>query len=142
MSASKKINGKCLCGAVEVVASQASSDVGACHCGSCRRWGGGPFLEVNCGAEVEFRGEDHVAVYNSSDWAERGFCRQCGTHLFYRLKDSRQHMIPVGLLDDDADRNFTMQVFIDEKPPYYRFENQTEELTGAELFARYAPPDE
>ena len=141
MSVTKKINGKCLCGAVVISANQAGSDVGACHCGSCRRWGGGPFLEVDCGSYVEFSGADHIAIYNSSDWAERGFCRQCGTHLFYRLKENQQHLIPAGLLDDDSKRRFRTQVFIDEKPDYYRFANQTEELTGAELFAKFAPPE-
>ncbi len=142
MSATKKIKGACLCGVVRITANQASSDVGACHCGSCRRWGGGPLLEVDCGTDVEFVGADNIAIYNSSDWAERGFCRECGTHLFYRLKDSQQHIIPVGLLDDDAERSFKTQVFIDAKPAYYQFANKTEDLTGAELFAKFAPPQD
>ena len=142
MSEAKKISGKCLCGAVGITANEAGSHVGACHCRSCRRWGGGPFMEVDCGADVVWSGADHVGVYNSSDWAERGFCRECGTHLFYRLKESQQHMVPVGLLDDDAGRTFKTQVFVDERPDYYRFANKTEELTGAELFAKYAPPEE
>ena len=141
MSATKKVKGKCLCGAVQLTAEQANSHVGACHCSACRRWGGGPFMEVDCGADVEWNGADHIAVYNSSDWAERGFCRKCGSHLFYRLKESQQHMVPAGLLDDDADRVFKTQVFVDEKPAYYQFANKTEELTGAELFAKYAPPE-
>ncbi|MGB5331897.1 MAG: GFA family protein [Woeseiaceae bacterium] len=89
--------GHCLCGKVNIMAKNASSDVGACHCKMCRRWGGGPFMEIDCGTDVEFDGEDYVSVFDSSDWAERGFCHNCGTHLFYRLKQSGQHMIPVGL---------------------------------------------
>lgn len=136
----RKIKGRCLCGAVSLTANNAGSDVGACHCQSCRRWGGGPFMEVDCGSDVEWNGTEHIGIYNSSDWAERGFCRECGTHLFYRLKESQQHMVPVGLLDDDASRSFKTQVFVEEKPGYYAFANKTEDLTGAELFAKYAPP--
>ena len=84
-------HGHCLCGSVKVTAKNASDHVGACHCKSCRRWGGGPFMEIDCGAEVQIDGGDNVSIFNSSDWAERGFCRNCGTHLFYRLKESGQH---------------------------------------------------
>ncbi len=37
---------------------------------------------------------------------------------------------------------FDHQVFIDQKPAYYEFANQTKNMTGAELFAMYAPADE
>lgn len=137
MSGSTGLQGQCLCGAIRISASNSSASVGACHCKMCRRWGGGPFMEVNCGRAVSFSGEENISVFNSSDWAERGFCRNCGTHLFYRIKESGEHMIPVGLLDDGYDLVFKNQVFIDQKPPYYRFANKTDDMTGAELFALY-----
>jgi hypothetical protein len=97
-------------------------------------------MEVDCGTEVVFSGADHITVYRSSEWAERGFCQRCGSHLFYRLKATRQHMVPVGLFDACEGLVFDQQVFIDEKPAYYDFANETENMTGAELFAKYAPP--
>ena len=129
--------GRCLCGEVRITAKNASNNVGACHCKMCRRWGGGPFMEIDCGAGVEIDGEENISVFDSSDWAERGFCRNCGTHLFYRLKESGQHMIPVGLFEDSDSLVFESQVFIDEKPDYYAFTNKTKDLTGAELFALF-----
>lgn len=98
-------------------------------------------MEVDCGAVVSFDGDEHVSVFDSSPWAERGFCRNCGTHLFYRLKEAGQHMIPVGLFDGEDNLVFKNQVFIDEKPAFYSFAEKTQEMTGAELFAKYAPPD-
>lgn len=98
-------------------------------------------MEVDCGQAVTISGEEHLSVFNSSEWAERGFCRQCGAHLFYRIKESGQHMIPVGLFDDGVDLVFESQVFIDEKPSYYHFANETQDLTGAELFAKFGAPD-
>ena len=79
-------------------------------------------------------------MYRSSEWAERGFCHLCGSHLFYLLQATRQHMVPVGLFDACEGLEFDQQVFIDEKPAYYNFANETENLTGAELFAKHAPP--
>lgn len=134
-----KQSGHCLCGAVKFTANNMGKKVTACHCAMCRRWAGGPVIEVECGTEVTFEGEDSITVFDSSDWAERGFCGNCGSHLFYRLKESREYMIPVGLFEDQTGLTFDQQVFIDEKPSFYSFSNKTKDLTGAEIYAMYAP---
>lgn len=136
-----KRTGKCLCGAVTVVAHDASDEVGACHCGTCRRWGGGPFMEIDCGSSVVWTGEEAIGVFQSSEWAERGFCNRCGTHLFYRIKETSQHMVPIGLFGDDDTLVFDRQVFIDEKPAFYSFTETTTNLTGAEIFAMFGPDE-
>jgi hypothetical protein len=107
----------------------------------CRKWGGGPLLAVDCGSDVTFEGEQNVAVFDSSLWAERGFCSQCGTHLFYRVKQKNQYIMPAGLFDDVPELTMDHQIFIDEKPDYYCFSNETENMTGAEAFAAFAPPE-
>jgi len=131
--------GQCLCGAVNFTAKDISNNVEACHCGMCRKWGGGPLMAVSCGAEVAFEGEDNIAVYYSSDWAERGFCKTCGSHLFYRLKESHEHQIPAGLFDNQESFHFNLQVYIDRKPFFYSFANKTNEMTEAEVIEMYAP---
>lgn len=142
MTETKKGSGSCLCGAISFTTENRQSTISACHCTSCRKWGGSAFMEVNCGAEVKFKGEEYLSVFNSSDWAERGFCSQCGSHLFYRMKESQDHSMLVGLFDDDSDLVFRHQVFIDEKPHYYHFANETENMSGEELFAKFAPAKE
>jgi len=74
--------GQCLCGAVKFTAKNAENNIDAYHCGMCRKWGGGPLMVVNCGSEVAFEGKENISVYSSSDWAERGFCKKCGSHIF------------------------------------------------------------
>lgn len=135
-------SGQCLCGAVKITASEASTQVGACHCKICRRWAGGPMMEINCGPNVQITGEDHITIYPSSEWAERAFCGTCGSNLFYRLKGTGEHMVCIGLFNNDDRLTFTSQVFIDEKPHYYSFAEETENMTGEELFAMVsAEPD-
>lgn len=141
MTSSVTATGSCLCGKVKVNVEQLTPNVGACHCGMCIKWGGGPLLAVDCGTAVSFEGEDAISVYDSSDWAERGFCSHCGTHLFYRLKESQQHIMPSGLFDDNSAFVLDHQIFIDKKPSFYNFSNQTKVMTGAEVFAMYAPPE-
>ncbi|GEM_PF-4418387 len=92
MSGSITGKGNCLCGAIRITAININNNVGACYCGMCRKWGGGPLMAVNCGTNVSFEGEDNISVFNSSDWAERGFCKKCGSHLFYRLLDRLLHL--------------------------------------------------
>ncbi|WP_432698357.1 GFA family protein [Marinobacterium sp. YM272] len=128
--------GHCLCGKVSVTATLKNHNVDACHCEICRRWSGGPMLAVACDGEPAFSGESHIGVFDSSDWAQRGFCKECGTHLFYRLKEGGFYALPVGLLDSADGWTLHAQVFIDEKPGFYAFSQRTAELTGAELFAQ------
>jgi len=133
------MQGQCLCGTVRISAKTTSNKVGACHCNMCRRWGGGPLLAVDCGVDAIIEGEDQISVFDSSDWAERGFCRRCGTHLFYRIKQDGRLAVPIGLFDASDGIEFDSQIFIDEKPDYYRFANETQNMTGAEVFALYGP---
>jgi hypothetical protein len=133
--------GACLCGAVHILTETMNPNVGACHCSMCRRWAGSPFLGIDCGSDVSFEGAEHITAFSSSDWAERGFCNQCGTHLFYRLKQSNQYFVPSGLFDDSEGFVFDHQIFIDEKPPFYCFANETKNMTGAEFFAQFTAPE-
>ena len=129
--------GECLCGAVSLSAPMTDHTIGACHCRMCRRWGGGPFLSVDCGTALAIDGEEHVRIYDSSAWAERGFCARCGTHLFYRLKETGEYSLPVGIFESDAGLTFTSQIFIDQKPDYYSFADDTSVMTESEVFAKY-----
>jgi hypothetical protein len=132
------MKGHCLCGAVRFSCPDAK-EIGACHCGFCRRWGGGPLLAVHCGPVVEFEGADNIATYASSDWAERAFCRQCGSHLYYKLLISGEYFVPAGTFDTDA-FEMTTQIYIDRKPRYYDFANETTTMTEQQVIERYAPP--
>ncbi len=73
-------------------------------------------MAVDCGVNIQFDNKQNISVFASSAWAERGFCAQCGSHLFYRLKETGQHTVPVGLFDSARGFKFDQQIFIDEKP--------------------------
>lgn len=132
------MKGQCLCGAVSFT-SPDTREIGLCHCGTCRRWGGGPLFAVHCGPDVTFLGTESIAVYASSDWAERAFCKQCGTHLYYKLLATGEYFVPAGAFDS-SDFTLASQIYIDKKPEYYALANQTPMLTEQEVIAQYAPP--
>ena len=141
MTASITLTGRCLCGSVKVIGTANELKVAACHCEMCRRWSSGPFFEVSC-ENVTFDGEDHIRKIRSSDWAERGFCKKCGSNLFYHIIDSNEFQIAAGLFDDQSDLRLSLQVFTDRKPPFYTFADKTETMTAAEVYAAYAPPSD
>lgn len=132
------MNGHCLCGAVTFTSPDVR-EIGACHCGYCRRWGGGPLLAVHCGPDVAFFGTEHIKVFKSSGWAERGFCKHCGSHLYYRLLATGEYFVPAGAFDSD-DFDLASQIYIDRKPHYYDFANHTPMLTEQQVIDQFAPP--
>lgn len=140
--AAHAVTGHCLCGSVSFSANVKTSDAGPCHCESCRRWSGGVLLAATAEGPVVFEGEDNITRFKSSDWAERGFCKTCGSSLFYRLVEQDMYILGTGTFDDQNTLHMAHQIFIDEKPDWYAFANKTKNMTGDEVFAAFAPPGE
>lgn len=128
--------GKCLCGAVSFTAAEVEHHHHACHCGMCRRWAGSPLLAASASG-VEIQGEEYITVYKSSEWAERGFCKTCGSNLFYRLSESGAYHMPVGIFDDQSAFVMKGEIFIDRKPPGYAFAGDHSRLTEEETMAMF-----
>ena len=126
--------GKCLCGAVKFTASGVETHVHACHCSMCRGWSGSPMLAAAADGVV-FDGEDKISRYASSAWAERGFCSECGSNLFYHLKDADQYIMCTGTFDDQSVFELVGEIYIDEKPPGYDFAGEHPRQTGEEFMA-------
>ncbi len=128
----------CLCGAVKITAESINPKFAVCHCESCRTWGGAPFFALQCGTQVKIESDDKVKMYQSSSWASRGFCTECGTHLFYQVKATGDYNMPVGLFPDLKGLEMDTQYFSDVRPSYYCFTNETKEMTKEEMMALFA----
>ena len=126
--------GRCLCGAVKFAAEDVQTHVHACHCSMCRQWTGGPMQAAQVG-QVTFDGAQHIKRYESSPWAERGFCSECGSALFYLLKEPRMYMLATGAFDDAELFSLAGEIYIDEKPSGYAFAGGHPRMTGAEFMA-------
>lgn len=129
-------SGQCQCGAVTFDAQEVKSDINACHCRMCQRMSGGIFITTTARG-VSFEGEEHITRYRSSDWAERGFCKNCGTHLFYRILETDEFDMCVGVFDDQSEFVLALEIFIDRKPDAYALAGDHSRLTEAETFERY-----
>lgn len=134
--------GKCLCGAIKFTLRDPETEIGACHCEMCRRWSGSAFVALTVPEDtITFEGIDNVQRFQSSDWAERAFCRKCGTGLWYRITIGGPHsgtyQIPLGVLDDPSGISLKREIFIDCKPDAFSFAGPTDQMTRAQVMEKY-----
>lgn len=128
------ITGRCLCGQVKYQGKGLIRGVHVCHCGNCARWGGGPAIGLDFSEGIEFEGP--VKWYQSSDHAQRGFCETCGSTIFFRLNDGSWFNVGAGTLDDQSlIPNIESHIYVDKKPHYYEFTDDSPRLTEAEFLA-------
>ncbi|MGI9296667.1 MAG: GFA family protein, partial [Gammaproteobacteria bacterium] len=92
-----EIGGRCLCGAVRFT-TPAPQKITLCHCGMCRRWGGGLPL-AGFVAKVSLSEGDALRWWKSSEWGERGFCGECGASLFWRAPEMDGWEVSAGAMD-------------------------------------------
>ncbi|MGE3712867.1 MAG: GFA family protein, partial [Hyphomicrobiaceae bacterium] len=103
---------RCLCGGVRFNASLKSSEVAVCHCGMCRRWSGGTFMcvEFEGALDIDPDSEPHLGVFQSSGWGERGFCRTCGSSLFWRMQDGSFGAVSVQAIEHTGEASLTTEM--------------------------------
>jgi hypothetical protein len=68
------------------------------------------------------------AEFNSSEKARRGFCRDCGTPLYYRHEDSQHISMSIGAFDDPASIPLNFQLGMEGRLP------QLDQLPGLTYF--------
>ncbi|OJU99966.1 MAG: aldehyde-activating protein [Shinella sp. 65-6] len=104
MSISRIYTGGCQCGAVRYRAEGTLGDPHLCHCRMCQKAAGNYFLPLANAPRERFaitRGEP--GWFRSSQIVRRGFCRDCGTPLFYDALAADHVNVTLGSLDDPDD---------------------------------------
>ncbi|HWD66439.1 MAG TPA: GFA family protein [Caulobacteraceae bacterium] len=113
MSANQTMTGQCLCGRVTFELLGPLGTTTHCHCRSCRLSRGVAFVTWTSVPNDRFRvvsGEDDIAWHRSSPQVRWGFCRRCGSQMFY-VADHGGHpetplldhvYVSAGALDDGA----------------------------------------
>jgi hypothetical protein len=127
--------GHCLCGAVSFTATEVDPHFHVCHCGMCRRHAGAPTMSVGVGG-IAFQGEGDILRYKSSDFAERGTCKKCGSHLFYHLFQPSMYIMSIGAFDDQSKFTIGGEIYVDMKPEGYAFAGSHTRETEHEFLKR------
>lgn len=112
--------GGCLCGAVRYRVTGDMAPVVMCHCSQCLRGHGHIAAYSNARRdEVAVDGADHISWYCSSNFARRGFCRNCGSSLFWDRVEGDVLGIAAGTIDRPTALTSVAHIFVDDKSDYY-----------------------
>ncbi len=68
--------------------------------------------------------DEGLRWYRSSPDAERGFCRLCGSSLFWRPERGREISIMAGTLDTPTGLEAIEHIFVADASDYYRIDNE------------------
>lgn len=113
-------DGRCNCGTVRFRASGALADLIGCHCSQCRRQTGLYYAATNVDKDrLEIEGADNISWYRSSDQARRGFCRTCGSALFWEADDAAYVSVMAGAFDQPTGLRFGYHIYCADKGDYY-----------------------
>lgn len=96
------LEGSCLCGGLRYRVSGPVTNLGCCHCRSCRLHSGAPFMAWGTFERARFEvlsGE--LREHESSKRAVRGCCASCGTAISYKPTQRGSEIdVSVVTLDD------------------------------------------
>ncbi len=118
--------GSCVCGAVAYEVHGDLKQVVACNCSMCRKWTG-HFLAFTAAwnDELKLTCKDGLAWFESSPGNRRGFCKKCGSNLFFVSDGDDKTSISVGSFDGKTDLKLVAHIFAADKGDYYELEPHT-----------------
>ncbi len=117
------MTGGCLCGAVRYEIAGRLSRASNCHCSMCRKQHGAAFGTYAAVRRTEFRwlsGEDQIARYEATPGIARGFCRRCGSTLFWDAAANEERFgLALGTVDGDPGVRPSLHIFVGSKAPWF-----------------------
>ncbi len=123
--------GSCLCGAVRFRTSGPLRGVIYCHCSQCRKQTGHYVAATQVAdADIVIDGAENLAWYAASPDARRGFCKTCGSLLFW--KDNRLDRVSVmaGSFERPSGLAGTSHIFVADKGDYYAIDDGLPQFEG------------
>ena len=112
--------GSCLCGAVTFEVDAPLRPVIDCHCTQCRKQSG-HFWAATSAPHSAFRitRGDGLEWYSASPSAKRGFCRDCGSFLFWQPVGEDRLSFAPGALDGPTGLTTEESIFHEDAGDYY-----------------------
>ena len=112
--------GSCLCGAVAFEVDGDLPPPDACHCSQCRKHSGHVFASTDVPrSAVTIHGSEGISWFHSSEGVRRGFCRTCGSSLFWDPIHRASIAIAMGAFDLPTATRLAIHVHVSSKGDYY-----------------------
>lgn len=113
-----QLSASCLCGANHFTMPGPAGNVTACHCVQCRKISGHFSASFDANeAKVHWLSKASVAEYCTQGGGVRGFCKLCGSSLYFRNDDG--FAVEGGVVNGPTGGKLTNHVFTGEKGDYY-----------------------
>lgn len=124
--------GGCLCGAVRYEITGSLRGVVNCHCEICRRLHGsfGPHTKARK-SDIRITKDSGLTWYETSNIARRGFCKMCGSSLFWEPYEQQATGIIAGTLDTPTGLKTIGHIFTAEKGDYYGIDDGLPQFDGS-----------
>ncbi len=116
---SNKVNGGCLCGAIEYQVKNDFKAFYQCHCKQCQVLTGTAFasnLFTHPDNIIWVKGAESVSIYQhpERDFA-KSFCQSCGSAVPYVNKSKTSLIVPAGSVKTELTKELHANIFISEK---------------------------
>jgi len=95
-----------------------------CHCSQCRKTTGHYFASTSCDrGDFKLTSDSGLDWYQSSPEAARGFCKRCGSTMFWDYKGSPTISILAGTLDAPTGLKAEVHIFVADASDYYTIDD-------------------
>lgn len=128
--AAERLHCSCLCGAVAFALPGPAGAVTACHCTQCRKLSGHYSASFDAEeAQVQWDRRDALAVYATPGGGQRGFCRDCGSSLWFRAADGA-FSVEAGCVDGPTGGRLAEHIFAAFRGGYYPIDDGLPQRPG------------
>lgn len=125
------IHGSCYCKKIRFEVVGELRGIIYCHCAQCRKISG-HYLAASAAKNDELTVTGEVTWFRSSDMAERGFCGDCGTHMFWRADGENYTSIEAGAFDEETKLYGEKHIYVESKGAYYEINDGLPQYHGYE----------
>jgi GMP synthase-like glutamine amidotransferase len=120
-------SGSCLCGNITFSLKNPRNVVN-CHCEECRKFHGNyaAFTKVKQ-EDIYIFSEEQIKWYQlKTDQAKRGFCKNCGSSLFWKPNDNSGICVSASALDTPTELKTTSHIYTNNASDFYKINDNLE----------------
>lgn len=128
----EKRTGRCLCGGVRIETLGDLRGVVFCHCSQCRRQTGICYAATSVADDrLHVEGVENITWYAASPEAKRGFCRICGSALFWKPEGEARTSVLAGLFDQPSGLKGEAHIFVAELADFHEIDDALPQFPAA-----------
>jgi len=130
------IEGRCLCGDVQIKISGEISEIIHCHCSLCRKNSGTAYATNGFVNKAEFeitKGDDKLSTFSIKLGRYRHFCTQCGSPVYSSNDDDPTRIrLRLGIVDSAIETRPISHNFVSSKANWEELDAELPRYDGLE----------